>query len=281
MPNYFDLATLYAQYETAQAVILPVPFDKSCSWLKGASNAPDAILEASQQVELYDIETRTEVYRKGIFTAKPILADSSEEMVDATYQTAKKMLQDKKLVVTIGGDHSVVIGPARAYAECFTDLSILHLDAHADMRDTYEANPYSHACVVARMQEYTQDIVSVGIRSMDISEASKAQAEKIIFAQAIYDAGKEWVNPILNQLTGSVYISIDVDVFDTGLMPSTGTPEPGGLNWYQVIHLLRRVSSKKKIVGFDVVELLPNLHNKAPDFLCAKLIYKLLSYCFY
>jgi agmatinase len=265
-----------SEYERAATVILPIPFDKTSSWLKGADKGPAAIIEASPYLEFYDIETDSEVYKKGIFTAKPVHAASSSVLLKKTEAAVSRYLKDNKLVVSLGGDHSVSIGVINAYAKHFRNLSILHLDAHADSRDSYEGSPYSHASVIARARECTKDIVSVGIRSMDSSERANVDGKKMFFAHEIQGSDK-WINKAVGQLTDQVYVTIDVDVFDPGTMPSTGTPEPGGLSWYQVMKLLAAVSKTKQIVGFDIVELLPS-KDKAPDFLAAKLIYTLLSY---
>jgi agmatinase len=265
-----------AAYAQASIVILPIPFDKTSTWLKGADKGPAAIIEASNYLELYDIETDSEVYKKGIFTANPIHATSSSVLLRKTDATVSRYLKDNKLIVTLGGDHSVSIGVIKAYAKHYRNLSVLQLDAHADSRDSYEGTPYNHACVIARAREFTENIVSVGIRSMDSSERANIDREKMFFAHDIYNSDK-WIHNAVRLLTDSVYITIDLDVFDPGIMPSTGTPEPGGLGWYQVMKLLASVSKSKRIVGFDVVELCPSRH-KAPDFLAAKLIYTLLSY---
>jgi len=265
--------TAYAQ---ASAVILPIPFDKTTTWLKGADKGPAAIIEASKYLELYDIETDSEVYKEGIFTAEPIHAASPSVLLRKTDATVSRYLNDNKLVVTLGGDHSVSIGVIKSYAKHYGNLSVLHLDAHADSRDSYEGTPYNHACVIARAREFVKDIVSVGIRSMDSSERSSVDRKRTFFAHDIQDSEK-WMKNAVRLLTDSVYITIDLDVFDPGIMPSTGTPEPGGLGWYQIMKLLSTVSKSKRIVGFDVVELCPSKH-KAPDFLAAKLIYALLSY---
>ena len=265
-------------YARASAVILPVPFDKTSTWQKGADKGPDAIIKASRYLELYDIETDSEVYRQGIFTSKPVHAASSPVLIKKTDSAVSACLRDNKLVVTLGGEHSVSVGVIKAYARRYKDLSILHLDAHADSRDSYEGSPYNHACVIARVREFTENIVSVGIRSMDVSERTGVNNKKMFFAHEIH-ASDKWMNNAVRLLTGSVYITIDLDVFDPGIMPSTGTPEPGGLGWYQVMKLLSAVAKSKQIVGFDVVELCPS-DSKAPDFLAAKLIYTLLSYIY-
>ena len=275
-PGFCGLSGSYADYDQASAVILPIPFDKTSTWQKGADKGPSAIIDASRYLELYDIETDSEVFRKGIFTARPVDAATSSQLIKKTAAAVSRYLKDNKLVVTLGGDHSVSIGVMKAYASHFKDLNILHLDAHADSRQSYEGSPYNHACVIARAREFAKNIVSVGIRSMDASERAGIDKKRMFFAHDIHNSDK-WIPDAVRLLTGSVYITIDVDVFDPGIMPSTGTPEPGGLGWYQVMKLLSAVSKSKRIVGFDIVELCPS-KSKAPDFFAAKLIYTLLSY---
>ena len=274
--NFCGLSGELTDYSQARVVVLPVPFDKTSTWGKGADKAPAAIIEASKYLEFYDIETDSEVYKQGVFTARPIHAASSSVLIKRTDAAVSRYLEDNKLVVTLGGDHSVSIGVIKSYAKHYKTLSILHLDAHADSRDSYEESAYNHACVIARARECTTNIVSVGIRSMDGSERPNVNKKKMFFAHDIYDSDR-WIKNAVHELTNPVYITIDLDVFDPGIMPSTGTPEPGGLGWYQVMKLLAAVSKAKQIVGFDVVELCPS-RNKAPDFLAAKLIYTLLSY---
>lgn len=274
--NFCGLPDKDNDYARAFAVILPIPFDKTSTWLKGADKGPAAIIEASPYLEFYDIETGSEVLQRGIFTARPIRAASSPALIRKTDLIVSKYLKDNKLVVTLGGEHSVSIGVIKCYAKHYRDLSVLHLDAHADSRESYEGSPYNHACVIARARESVRNIVSVGIRSMDVSERPGIDMERTFFAHRIHNSDA-WIDGAVRLLTGSVYITIDLDVFDPGIMPSTGTPEPGGLNWYQVMKLLSAVARTKRIVGFDVVELCPS-RSRAPDFLAAKLIYTLLSY---
>ena len=274
--NFCGLSGELTAYSQASVVILPVPFDKTSTWGKGADKGPLAIINASRYLEFYDIETGSEVYKKGIFTASPIHAASSSALIKKTDTAVSHYLKENKMVVTLGGDHSVSIGVIKAYAKHYETLSILHLDAHADSRESYEESAYNHACVIARAREFTTNIVSVGIRSMDVSERPNVDKKKMFFAHDIYDSDR-WIKKAVRELTDPVYITIDLDVFDPGIMPSTGTPEPGGLGWYQVMKFLAAVSKAKHIVGFDVVELCPS-KNKAPDFLAAKLIYTLLSY---
>lgn len=237
-----------------------------------------AIISASKNLEMYDIETDSEVYREGIHTMKAVSAVSSKEMIDKVYIKVKKLLNDRKFVVLIGGEHTISLGSIKAHAEHYPSISILHLDAHTDMRNSYEGNRYSHACVMARAREITRDIISVGIRSMDSSELSSIDKKRMFYAFDI-KKNKRWIDSVIKKLSRYVYVTIDVDVFDPSIIPSTGTPEPGGLDWYEVMGLLRRLSLKKKVVGFDVVELCPS-ENMSPDFLAAKLIYQFLSYIF-
>jgi len=280
LQNFLDLPPEFSTYEKAKIVILPVPFEKTSTWIKGCSKGAKAIIEASSNLEYYEIETQSEIYKKGICTSKPINAKTSEEMIRKVYEKVIKFLREGKFVVTIGGEHSVSIAPIKAHAEIFEDMSVLHLDAHSDRRNSYLGSKYNHACVIARAKEFVKNVVSVGIRSMDASELKSAREDKIFYAHEIRSSN-DWIENVIKNLTKNVYITIDVDVFDIGIMPSVGTPEPGGLNWYQILELLKNVAKKRNIVGFDVVELCPNEKNKAPDVLAAKLIQVLLCYKFY
>lgn len=277
--NFLKIPEEFSTYEKSKIVILPVPFDKTSTWIKGSCMGPKAIIEASANIEFYDIETHSEIYKKGIFTDKAILAEDSEEMIRKVHDKVRSLLTDKKFVVTLGGEHSVSIAPIKAHAEFFSDMSILHLDAHSDRRDEYQENRYSHACVIARAKECVKNVVSVGIRSLDSSELRSIKKDKVFYAHEIHGSS-DWINKAVDALSDNVYVTIDLDVFDTGLMPSTGTPEPGGLGWYEVTGLLKEVAHRKNIVGFDVVELCPSEHNKVPDIIAAKLICTLLSYKF-
>ena len=277
--NFGGLPREYSGYKNAHIAILPVPFDRTSSWIKGSSRGPRAIIDASRHMELYDIETGSEVYLKGISTAKDIVAGNSLDMIDRVHKRVQKMLSDGKFVVVLGGEHTVSLGAIKAHLERFKDLSILHLDAHSDMRDSYEGDKYSHACIMARTRELTGNIVSAGIRSMDSSEIKNINGKNMFYASSIHHS-KDWIKKVRGRLTRNVYITIDLDVFDPSIMPSTGTPEPGGLGWYEVLDLLESVAARHTIAGFDVVELCPTKTNPAPDFLAAKLTYKLLSLTF-
>jgi agmatinase len=278
--NFGGIPPSYSAYESSPIVILPVPFDATSTWIKGADRGPDAILEASANMELYDIETDSEVYLKGIYTAKAVSEKSSpEELAVGVHKRVLKYLDDDKFVVTIGGEHSVTIGVVRAFAEKIPGLCVLQIDAHTDLRPEYEGSRFNHACVMARVRECCP-IVQVGIRSMDVVEKPYVDKERVFFAKDIVGSHTTWIDEVIEKLDYHVYVTIDLDGFDPSIMPATGTPEPGGLGYYEVINLMRKLIVKKKLVGFDVVELCPISDNKASDFLASKLIYQLLSYQF-
>jgi agmatinase len=279
--RFAGLSDAYGLELVSEIVLLLVPFDKTSTYRRGSDKGPEALIEASRNLELYDIETNFEVYQRGIYTAPPIIAESSEQMLAKTYEQVKSFLEKEKFVVAIGGEHTISYGAIRACSEYHHPLTVLQFDAHADLQNSYEDNPWSHACVMARVKElpHVHQIVSVGIRSMSSEELINLDRTHTIFAHEM-DTNDQWMNRVLEKLSDPVYITFDLDAFDSSLMPSTGTPEPGGLNWNQALKLLKRISQEKTIVGFDVVELCPNPYNTAPDYLAAKLIYKLLSYKF-
>lgn len=277
--NFGALPEKYSALENAEVVIIPVPYDQTSTWIKGADKGPAAIIEASANMELYDIETDSEVYRKGIFTDEPTKCEGPpEEMINTVAEKVAHYIKKRKFTVVIGGEHTVSIGPIRAQAENSRDITVLQLDAHPDLRDEYNGSRYNHACVMARVKELAP-IVQVGIRSMDSCEKGFINAENVFFADDIRK-DQYWTAKAVSRLSDKVYITIDLDVFDPSIMPSTGTPEPGGLLWYDCLEFLKKVFEKRNVVGFDIMELCPNDNNKAPDFLAAKLIYKLLSYKF-
>ncbi|MBL7072238.1 MAG: agmatinase [Candidatus Omnitrophica bacterium] len=277
--NFAGVGESFADKDSSEIVVLPIPYDKTSTWIKGADKGPFALIEASIALEWYDIETDFEVYKKGIHTAKALTLDVEPKVMVAKVRAkVEEFLETGKFVVTLGGEHSVSIGAAMAHSEKFKDLCVLQLDAHSDLREVYDGSRYNHACVAARIKE-TSSVVQAGIRSMSIEEKGKLPAENVFFAKDITSQTKS-TEKIISRLNDNVYVTIDLDVFDPGCMSSTGTPEPGGLLWYDVMEILRRVSEKRNVVGFDVVELCPNQANKTPDFLAAKLVYKFLSYIF-
>jgi agmatinase len=277
--TYAGIPQHLGKLENAKTVLISAPFDGTSTWQKGADKGFEAFLEASANMELYDIETNSEVYEKGVFIAEAITEKNDpERMVDQVHQTVKKYLLKNKFVTVFGGEHSVSIGTIRAFRDCFKSLTVLHLDAHADLRSEYNGTPYNHACAVYEASK-TTNLIQVGIRSMDSSEKEAMNTDKVFFAEnLIYD--DSWMDSAIDLMTDQVFITLDVDVFDPSIMPSTGTPEPGGLLWNETIEFLRKVFAEKNVVGFDIVELCPNPANKAPDFMVAKLYYKMLSYKF-
>jgi agmatinase len=266
-------------YAESRVIILPVPYDETSTWMKGSDKGPAAILDASPTLEFFDVETLSEAHLAGIHTVAPVLVkDTPENLVNAVKRRTIELLNDGKFPVIIGGNHTVPIGAFSAYSEIYKDLTILQLDAHADLRPEYEGSPFNHACAMARARE-SAPIVQVGIRSMSKDELPYYQKERMFFAHELY-RDKSLYDKALGLLSQNVYLTIDLDVFDPSLMPSTGTPEPGGPDYHELMIFLRKVIGSRNLVGFDVVELCPSEVNKAPDFIAAKIIYQLLSYRF-
>lgn len=277
--TYAGIPEEYSKIETSKIVLIPVPYDETSTWQKGAHKGVEAFLEASENMELYDIETDKEVYKEGIYLADAITEKRSPQtMVEAVYQITKKYITKNKFVTLFGGEHSISIGSIRAFNECYNNLTVLHVDAHADLRKEYKGSSCNHACAVYEANQNT-NLIQVGIRSMDISETRVMNKDKVFFAHEMATNGY-WMNDVIDLLTDNVYITFDLDALDPSILPSTGTPEPGGLFWYETLEFLRKVFETKKVVGFDIVELCPNSQEKSSDFLAAKLYYKMLSYKF-
>ena len=273
---FFDIPEYFSKIENSKYSIISVPFDLTSTWQKGADKAPDAILEASKQMEIYDIENDYEAYRNGIYTHDKILdISSSEKMINSVSESVLFYLDKNIFPIVIGGEHSVAIGAVKAMSSFYSNFTVLQLDAHSDLRDKYNNSKYNHACTMSRIKEITS-IVQVGIRSMDLSEKKDIIEDRIFYAKDIYNS-YNWMDNVLSILTENVYITIDLDVFDPSILPSTGTPEPGGLDWYKVLTLLKKICSNKNLIGFDICELCPD-NNKSSDLLAAKLIYKIIGY---
>ena len=277
--TYAGIPEEFAKLEKAKVVLIPVPYDGTSTWQKGADKGPQAFLDASENMELYDIETDTEVYKQGVFLADAVTENSSPEaMVDAVHQATKRYIKKNKFVTIFGGEHSISIGTIRAFNEMYPNLTVLQLDAHADLRKEYEGSKCNHACAVYEASQ-TTNLIQVGIRSMDAIEKTVMDEDKTYFAHEMVE-DSTWMDSAIDQMTDNVFITIDLDVFDPSIMPSTGTPEPGGLLWYETLDFLRQIFEEKNVVGFDIVELCPNKDEKSSDFLAAKLYYKMLSYKF-
>jgi agmatinase len=283
--NFGGLPDEHSQYATSRAVVFPVPLERTTSYEHGTRNGPAAILAASRNMELYDEELELEPYKEiGIHTLPAI--DTSDgtldEVISEIFTAQLGLLEDGKFTVALGGEHSLTPPLVSATAKKFKDLSVLQIDAHADLRDEYHGNPASHACAMRRVVEVCP-AVQVGIRSLSVEEAQAIPHlnTSIYWAKDIARAPlKSWIAKVLADLSPNVYLTIDLDGFDPAFVPATGTPEPGGLDWMQVTSLIRAVADHKKIVGMDVVELLPQPGDHASDFLAAKLVYKCLGYIF-
>ncbi len=277
--TYAGIPEEFAKLETSKVVLIPVPYDGTSTWGKGSDKGPEAFLDASENMELYDIETGTEVYQQGIYLADAIKESTSPEaMVDAVHNATKLYIKKNKFVTVFGGEHSISIGTIRAFNECFNNLTVLHIDAHADLRKEYLGSKCNHACAVYEANQ-NMNLIQVGIRSMDIIEKTVMDEEKVYFAHEMA-VDDNWVDSAIDQMTENVFITFDLDALDPSIMPSTGTPEPGGLFWYETLDFLKQVFEEKNVVGFDIVELCPNKNDKSSDFLAAKLYYKMLSYKF-
>jgi len=279
MRNYAGVEEHWGAYERAKVLLQSIPYDGTSTWGKGADAGFEAFLEASENMELFDIETQSEVYQQGVNILDPIKEDSSPEAVfAAVYQKTQELLETGKYLSFFGGEHSISIGVIKAFYEKYDNLSVLQLDAHTDLRPEYHGSPYNHACAVYDASQ-NANLVQVGIRSMDIEEGQYIQPGNCFFAHEMYGHEK-WMDDSIARLTDKVYLTIDLDAFDPSIMPATGTPEPGGMGWYETLKYLRRVFKEKDVVGFDIVELAPHSAHKASNFLAAKLYYKLLSYKF-
>ena len=288
--NFGGLSREMVEGIPARFSVLPVPYDLTASYISGMRNGPRAIIEASTHMELYDEELGCEFYEAGIETLSSLepTALGPEEMIKKVRAAIEDILDRGTVPVILGGEHSVTLGMVQALLKRHPEMSVLHLDAHADMRETYQDTPFNHACVARRIAELCP-IVQVGIRSLCVEEAdflkSEAKAGRkagtrisTYYASEVLK-GISW-DRVLKNLTDEICITVDLDVFDPSIMPATGTPEPGGLGWYDVTGVLRKAISKRRVVGFDVVELCPLPGNIAPDFLAARLVYKMIGYIY-
>ena len=269
-------------FESAKAVILPVPLESTTSYVSGTRNGPREILVASSHLELWDEETNTDVHPIGIYTLPEMELpfDDMGDMMTEIRRVTAALLDHDKFPVILGGEHSITPAVVAAMADKYSGVSVLQIDAHADLRDTYMSTGHSHACAMRRVLEYAK-CTQVGIRSMSTEEAQAARSlPTTIFYDFDMRRYPDWIDRVVASLGDTVYITIDVDGMDPAIMPATGTPEPGGLSWYEMLTLLRAVISARRVVGCDVVELSPLPGMIAPNFLCAKLVYKVLTYRF-
>lgn len=280
--NFAGISPPYSDWENSRVVVLPVPYDGTTDWRSGTRDGPQGIIDASQYLELYDLELEQEIYKVGIHTLPEVRPDvsSPENMAQRVYTVAKGLLGENKMVLMLGGEHSLTLGMVQAYRERHEALSVLQLDAHADLRDSYLGTRFGHATVMRRVCEFCP-VVPVGIRSLCDEEYRFIEESGI---KPVYASGttlnEDSIEQVVTSLSNEVYLTIDLDVLDPSIMSAVGTPEPGGLGWYEVLGLLRVVAQRKRIVGFDLVELCPGEGPPACAFLAAKLAYKLIGYIF-
>jgi len=276
--NFGGVSKDYYNFEKSRFIIIPIPYDLSSTYGSGARKGPSAIIEASLNMELYDEELNIEPYLSGIYTMDHIEISSAgpEVMMKRVSEVVDHILKSNKFPIVLGGDHSITIGIVKAFENRYKNLSILQLDAHADLRDSYQDTKYGHASVGRRISE-SFPLTIVGVRSISIEETKYLDKINIFWARDIIES-KVSIPDIIMNLSDKVYITIDIDVFDPSIVPSVGTPEPGGLSWRQILNIVSEVASKKNIVGFDVVELSPIPGIIHPDFLSARLIYRIIGY---
>ena len=279
--NFLGLLRRYSDYAPSRFAVLPIPYDSTTSFQTGTREGPAAILRASQNVELFDEELGKESHKSCVATLDALMPNMAgpKEMEKDVFEAARKVVRDGKFLLGLGGDHSVTEGLVRAVMTRHKLLSILQIDAHLDLRDSWEGTKHSHACVMRRCLDLGATVVPVGIRNISLDEHRFLKRRKIgpILARDCH-ADDDWVDRAMNQLGDTVYVTIDIDGFDPAFAPGTGTPEPGGLDWYQVTGLLRLVAAEKKIVAADVVEVMPIPGQAVTEFLAARLAYKLIGY---
>ncbi len=278
--NFLGLPAPQSDYAAARFAVLPIPYDATTTFGVGTRDGPRAIITASQQVELYDEYLGRESHRAGVATLPPLEPDARgpEHMVARIYATARPIVRTGKFLIGLGGEHSITAGLVRAVKMRYQRLSVLQIDAHADLRDEYQGTPHSHACVMRRIHEMGVPAVGVGVRNYSAAEAKFIRAaNKPIFSARTCRNGTTWIESVVGELTDPVYVTIDIDGFDPAFAPGTGTPEPGGLDWYQVTDLLAAVARRRQIVAADVMEVRPLPPGTVTEFLAAKLIYRLIG----
>jgi len=273
----------YSGWKNSAFVVIPFPIDFTTTYMAGARNGPRAIIDASGHMELFDEENKIEPYRAGIFVSPEIPSQTSPlAMLKAVEKRVNAVLRAGKFPILLGGEHSGTCGAVTALRKRYEDLTVIQFDAHADLRDSYLGTPWNHACVGRRMVDAGAKLVQVGVRSISEEEdryLRKAETIKTFYASEMRDNLADVTRGIVSSLSGNVYISIDLDCFDPGIMPAVGTPEPGGLSWFEAIDILRDVMRADcNVVGFDIMELSPIPGMVAPDFFAARLCYRLMGW---
>ena len=278
--NFLGLEEEFSNFDKSKFVVIPVPYDSTTSYVSGCRNAPFEIIKASRQVELFDIETKEEAYKKGVCTIDEIepVRGNSEAMVRRVYEVVKDILDKKKIPILIGGEHTITLGSALAFPK---EVYFISIDAHADLRDEYEGSKVGHACVMRRIFEHNKNIIEIGVRALSKEEFEFAEKNEIpIYYKHKLD--ERGINVVMNEIIKKikkkqVYLSIDFDALDPSIAPGVGTPEPNGLKWDEVLFILNKISKNSKVIGFDLVEVLPIHGNHVTEFLAARLIYKLIG----
>lgn len=278
--RFLDLPGENSDPRGSHYAVLPVGYEGTVSYQAGTGDAPEAIIAASCYVELFDEELGGEFYSAGIATLPPVpSADTPDEQIQRVCEAAEPIFRAGRFPLALGGEHSITVGMVRAAAAAMDDISVLVLDAHADLRDEYEGHKLSHACVGARILESTDKLCQVGIRSYS-REEYEAHGDRVrrFITPAVVEADPNWIARALDMLGSKVYVSVDIDALDPSIAPGTGTPEPGGLYWKQVLELLREVCSKRQVVGADIVEVRPLPPSRTTEFVAARLGYKIIAY---
>lgn len=280
MRHYAGIEGSFSNPEDAKVWLQSIPYDGTSTWGKGSDKGFKAFMDASDNMEIYDIETASEVYRQGVHILQEISGFiSPEDMFRKSYSRTKELIKSGKFLTFFGGEHSISIGILKAFYEAYPDITILQMDAHTDLRKEYLGTPYNHACALHDASQNAH-VIQVGIRSMDSTELPYFNKERCYLAEDIQGSEK-WMEDSISKMHKQVYITFDLDVLDPSILPATGTPEPGGMEWYTVLKYLKKVFLQRDVLGFDIVELAPLKEDHRSEFLVAKLYYKMLSYKFH
>jgi len=279
--NFLGIEPSFSDERTSRVVILPVPYDGTEEWHTGSRFGPREIIDASEYLEYYDLEMDRETYRCGIFTAPFIQPDAAgpEQTIARILESARPYVKKSKFVLALGGEHTVSLGTVKAFQEKYDDLRVIHLDAHADFRDSYNGSKFGQATVMRRISEICP-VFEIGVRSISTEEKQYIDSNNIpVLYGHRYSSNPGLLDKMLDGIMGHVYLTIDLDVFDPSFIPAVGTPEPGGLSWEAVLDIVRRISSRLSVVGADIVELCPSQGGSSSAYSAAKLAYKIIGYC--
>lgn len=281
--NFLGISADEAVFDRSKIVVLPIPYEATTSYGKGTANGPTAIIEASAQVEFFDEELECEPYKCGIHTADAVIFNGAtgKAAIDLIERAVDNIFSAGKFPLGLGGEHTITTGLVKAALKTHPKLTVVHFDAHADMRDEYEGTPWSHACVMRRIHELGVKFVSIGIRAISSEEYDFIRSKELLpnyfFAHRIAK-DSSWIKKALSIIEGPVFLTFDIDALDSSIVPATGTPVPGGLNWYQATDFIRELTKDKEVVGADLVELAPNVQSQSSNFTAAILAHKIIGY---